>query len=129
MAIPVADPPVALGSVTPCSLLRSPLLRLAPLQMQDYARQLRPLSLTSPTSHTASCISHLVRDGRASKRLMSDCFLRVQTVIPVADRGKDRRLDRGPVVQHLAVAEVQHPVTERSEPRIPDPIPLERCRI
>ena len=109
-------------------LRRAP-LRSAPLQMLDHARQLRLVSLTCPICHTASCISHLIRDGRASNWLMSDRSLGVQMVVPVADRGKDRRLDRGPVVLHLAVAKVQHPVTERSEPRIPDPIPLERRRI
>ena len=56
---------------------------------------------------------------------MSAGSLGVQAVIPVVDRGKDRRLDRGPVVHYLAVAEVQHPVTESSEPRVPDPIPFE----
>lgn len=97
------------------------------LQMQDGTRQLRLVSLIRPTSHTASCISHCTRDGRPSNRRMSDRFLGVQAVIPVADRGKDRRLDRGPVVHYLAVAEVQHPVAECSEPRVPDPIPFE-CR-
>ena len=48
-------------------------------------------------------------------------------MIPVASRGEDRCLNGGPVVHHLAVAEMQHPVSERREPRVPDSIPF-KCR-
>ena len=56
---------------------------------------------------------------------MSAGPLGMQAVIPVADRGEDRRLNRGPIVHYLAIARAKHPVTECSEPRVPHPIPFE----